>query len=224
LPDFILNPEVKLGDLLTSVSVLVAATALVTTWRRDRNVRRREYADRIRDAAARTIVALRRRRSLADRLFAAIEPRVTEADVKLVETRNAVAVRDAFWQHLVETRASLLKELFEEKLEDAYVALLGYNPAVQDLFLSALADLDELDERAYTNLLEMTQQDILAFDGRKEPPDTAELGNLLRMTLAVVERDSLTETEKVLNRTEEKLLRIVTAEDPEILRRRISLE
>jgi hypothetical protein len=224
LPHFILNPEVKLGDLLTSISVLVAAAALVTAWLRDRNVRRREYADRVRDAAARTIVALRRRRSLADRLFAEIEPCVTEADAKLVKTNDAIAVRDEFWQNLVATRAALLKELFEEELEDSYVALLGYNAAVQDLFLLALAELDELDQRAYLNLLGSTQQNILAFNGRKQPPQTAELGNLLRATLTDVERVSLAETEKVLNRAQEKLLRIVTAKDRQILQKRISLK
>lgn len=224
LPDFTLNPEVKLGDLLTSISVLVATAALVTTWLRDRIMRQREYSDRIRDATARTIVALRRRRSLANRLFDEIEPYVTEADTKLVAGTSPVAVRDEFWQKLVQTRAALLKELFEEKLEDAYVGLLGYDSAVQDLFLSALAALDELDQRAYVKLLVSTQQDILAFEDRQDPPQTAELGNLLRATLRRVQEESAEETERVVNECQNKLLRLVTASDRAILKRKISLE
>lgn len=220
---FTLNPEVKLGDLLTSLSLLVATGALVTTWLRDRNVRRREYADRIRDSAAHTIVALRRRRTLANRLFDAIEPRVTEADRKLVATYDVIAVRDEFWQRLVEVRAGLLRELFEERLEQAYVALLGYDASVQEVFLSALTALDDSDQRVYESLLQATQDDILAFLRPEEQPQTAELGNALRHTLGILFEETAAQTEAIVAVAEQQLLKLVNASDTELFRRKVKL-
>ena len=60
-----LNREIKLGDILTSVSLLIATLTLVTAWIKERKLRRKVYADTIRAAAAGTAVAIARRRELA---------------------------------------------------------------------------------------------------------------------------------------------------------------
>ena len=50
-----LYPEIKITDLITSLSVLCAVCTLIYTWNKDRQLRSREYADKIRAAAALTL-------------------------------------------------------------------------------------------------------------------------------------------------------------------------
>lgn len=93
--DFVLVPEVKLGDLLTVASVLVGSLSLTYAILKDRSLRRREYADRIRKAAADTLVALDRWFEIASRYFRDAQPLLTEADMQLVATQDVTQARDA---------------------------------------------------------------------------------------------------------------------------------
>jgi hypothetical protein len=58
------KPDVEVGNLLTAVSVLIAALTLARAWNSDRVVRRKEQADRVRNAAARTYAKLERGRDI----------------------------------------------------------------------------------------------------------------------------------------------------------------
>src|SRR5688572_28262867 len=94
------DPTVKLTDILTSVSVCVASAALVYAWLKDRRLRRKEYADRVRKAAADTTVALERWRKLARHLFDDVQPYVVDADSQFVKDGDVIKVRDDFWRNL----------------------------------------------------------------------------------------------------------------------------
>jgi hypothetical protein len=221
---FKLNPDVKLGDLLTSVSVLLGALALMTTWVRDRSLRRKEYADRVRGAAVQTIAALRRRHVLACRLFDEVEPRITDADVKLVKTRNSTAVRDQFWQDIVVSRTLLLKEMFQENFEDAYVSLLAYDPTVQELSLTALDTLDKLDFYSYHQFKEQTQDAIMSYEWCEPPPESNELGNQLREILGNLQTQTSSQMQEIVNDRQQKLFRLANASDRQIIKRKISFD
>jgi uncharacterized protein (UPF0218 family) len=92
------NPELKIGDFLTALSVLVALGGFLYLWVKDRRLRRREYADRIRRAAAETVAGLDRWRQLALSLYDTIQPLITDSDVMVLrgsgEPNNITDVRD----------------------------------------------------------------------------------------------------------------------------------
>ncbi len=77
------NPDIKISDILTSASILIAACGLMYTLFKDRQLRKREYSDKIRRAAAETVVSLERWKELALRFYSAIQPLITDADVML---------------------------------------------------------------------------------------------------------------------------------------------
>jgi hypothetical protein len=87
---FTFDTTVKLGDLLTSLSITIASLTLFTTWLKDRRLRRKEYADRIRKAASETMVALHRWKELAVRLYDDIQPLITDCDMELVQVQDVV--------------------------------------------------------------------------------------------------------------------------------------
>src|SRR5271169_985382 len=138
-------PTIKFPDLLTAISVLVATSGFLYAWIKDRHLRRREYADRIRRAAAETVVALGRWRELALRLYDEIQPLITETDIKAVKNQTQdpylVDVRDFLWHGLTSARAISLKRILDEKIESAYLNLYGYEPHVQALYDSVTTSL-----------------------------------------------------------------------------------
>jgi hypothetical protein len=54
----------RFGDVLTSVSVLLALSGFLYSWRKDRRLRTKEYADRVRAAASMTLAKIDRCESL----------------------------------------------------------------------------------------------------------------------------------------------------------------
>src|SRR5215471_13273566 len=88
----------KRSDMITSLSVVLAALGLLYTWTKDRNLRTKEYADRVRAAAAITLAKIDRCESLFLSFFQSLQPIITEADDFFVRERSPVKCRDMFWK------------------------------------------------------------------------------------------------------------------------------
>ena len=54
------EPAINLGHIITAASVLIAALGFLWTWLKDRRLREREYAERVRRAATAALVGLER--------------------------------------------------------------------------------------------------------------------------------------------------------------------
>jgi hypothetical protein len=93
---FHIIPEVKISDLLTSISITVALIAFLYAWSKDRRIRSREEANVVRTAAANTLAKVDRSETLLLSLFDLIHPVITEADELIVKTQDAIACRDFF--------------------------------------------------------------------------------------------------------------------------------
>src|SRR5437588_5625716 len=67
---WLMDPPLKIefalrfGDILTSASVLLALSGFLYSWRRDRRLRTKEYADRVRAAASVALAKIDRCESL----------------------------------------------------------------------------------------------------------------------------------------------------------------
>jgi hypothetical protein len=130
---------------------------------RDRRLRRKEYADRIRVAAATTAVAIDRWAELASRLYDDIQALITETDVLLVKKQDIIEARDFLWRGLVEARAISSRRMLDEKLDSAYVGLYGYAPGVQKLYIFTLTSLKQADDLTYDRLLNETQDEVFSL-------------------------------------------------------------
>lgn len=214
--DLRFNPVVDVGNILTSLSVLVAALALVLGTKKDRALRQREYADGIRRAAAETSALLERRKLLATRLFDEIQPLITDADIALVDSQDVLAVRDQLWRGLVQRRVEAMQRVADERIETAYFALYGYDAGVQKLFSDVAARLRALESATFDEFIRASQNDVMRFKYADRPFKTAQLGNELRKTGSTARAALEASLEVTVRPLQERLVALIEAGDAAI--------
>jgi hypothetical protein len=218
--DFTLSHEVKITDLITSFSVLCAASTLVYTWTKDRHLRAKEYADRIRSAAALTLSKVDRCQSLFASITDAIQPEVTEIDGFLITTKDSILARDRFWKAAHEVRQKILQTYYDEEIELAYAPLLVYRKTVYDLFNSALRSARVLETASFVILQEKCQAVILGVN--VDSLQSAVLGNLLRHAISLHALEYSNQLVNAFNDVRAFLKAIVAATDRDLLREKAS--
>lgn len=214
-----LNPEVSVGDILTSLSIIISAIALAISWGRDRQIAVKKQADKVRNAASKTLAKLERWQELSLRLYEDVQPLFVEASEMLAkDPNNAEPPRDFLWKKLEEVRQSATLRIVDEELEVAYVDLYGYIPAIYQSFVQTVQKLKEEDETAFRDLQEATQKNVMSFADRGRGFQTAELGNSLRRTCAQIQDSLQTAMQDTLKPIHEFLLSVILKSDNDILR------
>jgi hypothetical protein len=132
---FALDRTIKASDLLTSVTIIVSVVALVITWTKDRDVRVREQADRVRAAAAKTLAKLERWQTLQLSLYDQLQPVFVETSEMLGKEFNVIGTRDYLWKQLNAEHTRISAKVLEEGFETAYVDLFAYYPPSDKRFL-----------------------------------------------------------------------------------------
>lgn len=213
------------GSGVTVVSVALAGISLAISWSKDKTLKRQEYADQIKKAAGQTIAKLERWSAISDNLFMEIQPTITDADIRLVTTKDVIATRDQLWRSLLEKITSRSRTILEEEIELAYVDLYGYDPGVRGLFQMALQNLRLVNEQISFQLLDRTQDDVRSFvHADNEPIHSAALGNRLRATA----RDLRIRSKKAMDNTiipfQLELARLIDASDSQIANKKLRLQ
>lgn len=214
------NTDVKLSDLLTTISVLLAIATFLTAWVKDRRLRTRQYADRIRGAAANALAAVERWKELSLRLFDDLQPVISDADVALTTSGDVIKTRDSFWRAVVAAQALVRRSALEEKLSLAYVDLYAYEPGVHARYVRTTNAIRQAIDVADQRILQETQADIVSMEGQAKPFRSAALGNRLRETVSRVSKDLTAEFERVTASFDASMLSLVSASDEAIMRKR----
>lgn len=214
--------EISIGNILTTVTILVSMITLVRSWRKDIQLKRKKYADRIRRAAGLIIAKLERWRELSLSFFADIQPLITDADVKLTETQDLIAVRDSFWRDVIATRSKVLRDILSEQIEITYSDLYGYDPRVQELFTEAINRIKSIDEDIYSQVMMVTQDDIFNLED-KSPYHSAQLGNLLRETIGNLANKQRHLIEDIISLYRQQMIKLIMASDEEIVAKRVQI-
>jgi|SRR5580698_1466804 hypothetical protein len=178
-----LDPTIKITDIITSLSVVCALCTLIYTWTKDRNLRSKEYADRIRAAAASTLARVDRCQSLLLSLGEAVQPAITEIDGLMVQHGDSVACRDKLWKVLYELHTAIAIKFSDEEIELAYAPLLAFRKDIYGLFKDALHSAKVADSIAFNFLQELLQVAVLRTDAKTAR--SAELGNILRTVCSI---------------------------------------
>ena len=114
---FSLIPTLKVTDLITSLSVVCAACTLIYTWTKDRRLRSKEYADKIRAAASLTLSRTDRCQILFKSITDEAQPTITDIDDLMVTQKDSALCRDKLWKELNNIRAKILQRFNDEELE-----------------------------------------------------------------------------------------------------------
>jgi hypothetical protein len=217
-----LDFTVSTSNLVAAFAVLISVLTLLLSVRRDRLMKRAQYADHIRGAAALLTAKLERWCNLAFGLLEQIQPIITEADAFIIANCNVVNTRDKFWRDLWLLQVAVSNRILEEEIEIAYVPLYGYDANVRELFLATLDRLKEIRRATESHLLDSTQRDILQY--REATPSSAELGNRLRKTCGTIANDYLAQMTEIFNPFRDELLKIIEADDSAITKKEIPLK
>jgi hypothetical protein len=210
-------------DALTAISVLVSAGALLYAWRKDRLLRSREHADRIRRAVGNVAARIERYGAIVWSYFDEIQPVITEADGQLVKEQNPLAVRDTLWRGLVTQRAELDRRLLAEEVEIAYVDLFGYDPRIHALFNDALTRLRLASRDAYESTLENTQNVTLSQVKQSEGFLSGALGNQLRSVCGEIAHELSVTLIEVTSAVVAELMILASAPDRAIVNHEVEI-
>ena len=163
---------------LKILTAVLALAGLLYAWLKDLQLKRKTYADKIRDAAGSIIAKLERRKSIVLSLYQELQPIVTDIDMLFVKTKDVVATRDQLWKDINTVFLSIQSKMLDEEIEIAYVNLMGYQPGIMKLYQDTVQLLKGVDHDLLTKALKTTQKIILAQSVDLAEP--AFLGNLLR--------------------------------------------
>lgn len=219
-----LERTVKVGDLLTSISVIITLIGVLIAWSQDRQDRSREDADKIRRAAALTLAKLERLQELTLWYYDEIQPLFVQVSEGLSKDRNIESARDSLWRQLDEARARSINRIHDEQIEQAYVELYGYYPDVHELLNQAIANVKAKDEAIFKEFQGQTEADVLSFEvgtTNKPQPDykSAYLGNKLRDTMHSYKNQAKVEIDQLLKQSHDFILSVVLSTDEDILQR-----
>jgi hypothetical protein len=221
MTEFVLVKEVKIGDLITAGSFLIGSLTLVYSLVKDRRLRRREYADRIRRSAADTLAAIERWREIALQHFHDAQPLLTDADAILVKNQDVELTRDSLWRSLVALESQTSARVLSEKLEGAYSGLYGYDPSVHAIYSASVERLRQEFEAAHLAHLELTQRQVLGMSGQPQPYESAVLGNRLRSAARHVTQTFLKQAELAVAPLRTKMLGLIQASDDAIVKKHV---
>jgi hypothetical protein len=146
------DPQVKAGDILTSVSVFLSAIALIVSLAKDRATRVTDQANKVRLAAATTLVKLDRWQNVQNSFYDELQPDFVALSQDLKKDYDVVAVRDRFWIKGVKARARVQKQVSDEQLATGYVDLLTHFPAARNKVASAFSSSDLASGNSFLNL------------------------------------------------------------------------
>lgn len=174
----VLNPEFKISDILTAVSIFFGIIA--TLYVGSGIIQQREYADRIRRSATEVIVKLERWKELHLHFFDKLQKDIEEHTTGIYITEDEKdKIRDLVWMCSSNHRANILEKTIDEQIHHAYKDLYLYNPNMKEYFDEVVTQLNNIELKVYQNLLFNLQDDI--WKGNKQD-DLEALKNRLTKT------------------------------------------
>lgn len=214
-----LDDTVSVGDLLTSLSILIGMGTLAASWWRDRQLRRGEIADRIRAAAGQTLARLERWNEILQALFVESQPVFVEVSERLAKDLDTTSARDMLWRELSRVNLLLLREIREEEVETAFIEICTYRPELRASFNSVAARIKATQAGIVDEFLRDTELDVVSFSGvGADSYSSAQLGNRLRATASRLSAKCRQEIEEAGAPLRSLLIELASKPNRELLR------
>lgn len=216
---FSIDKTIKVGDLLTSLTVALSALALYTAIERERSARLIEQATKVRVSSANAIAKLDRWQAIQLSLYNELQPAFIEVSEGLAKDFNVFAIRDLYWKKVTAERARVARQVLEEQLGTAYAELLAHFPAARSQYTEAFSRLTEVEADVTTSFLNKTEGIILSFEDKKPSYNSAQLGNALRVSAEEHSAIMRPKFEAAVSPARSYLLSVVAQSDEELVTR-----
>jgi hypothetical protein len=210
--------SIKVGDLLTSTTIVVSVVAMLLSLAKDRTARALEQANRVRSAAAAALSKLDRWQALQLSLYQELQPAYVELSEVLGNKFDVDYVRDQFWKKVNTERTRIAQKVVDEQLGTAYADLISHFPSARARFTDAYAQLDDLEVKITNDYLTESETEIISLEGMQKTYTTPVLGNALRRVADIHRRDIKIQSESVIAPVREYLFNVIALPDAKIIR------
>lgn len=210
--------SIKVGDLLTSATIVVSVVAMLLSLAKDRAGRALEQANRVRSAAAAALSKLDRWQALQLSLYQELQPAYVELSEELGKKFDVGYVRDQFWKKVNMERTRIAQRVVDEQLGTAYADLISHFPAARVKFTDAYARLNDLEVKITNDYLGESEMEIIHLEGTQKTYTTPVLGNALRRVANTHKRDLKNQSESVIAPVREYLFGVIALPDAQIIR------
>jgi hypothetical protein len=209
--------KISVGDLLTSISIVVAALGLFWQLAKDHDLARQKQANEIRSAAAKTLAAIERWRDVSLLIFEQGQPLFVETSERVKTANDIQAARDYLYKSLRSAHLRVQEKLSDERIETAYVELFKFHPSMRGYFSKVVFDLQNAEQQMFIGLLFETESAVLTIDAKVVNANSAVLGNSLRARADKVREDYLVSSSSALKPAAEFLSTLILKTDRELL-------
>jgi hypothetical protein len=214
--------SIRISDILTFLTIFVSVIALTISWSKDRYSREKEQADRVRAAMGKTLAKLDRWKIIQLSIFQELQPVFIETSEMLTKNYDVIEVRDYLWKNINSLRTLMAAKVLEEQIETAYVDLFSHFPAIRDIFLNTLIQLEACEAKILDSFIEATQDNVLSFEDKENVYTSAMLGNALRATAFEYSSRFKANVDQIMHPVKNFLFEAVVKSDKEILLRGIA--
>lgn len=190
---------IKAGDILTSVTIILSVIALVLSLAKDRAARVSDQANKVRAAAASTIVKLDRWQAVQLSMYQELQPTFVELSEELAKQYDVVATRDRFWRQVNLAKTRVNKQVLDEHLATAYADIVTHFPIARVKVIGALTEISGVEQHSTDAFMAEAERAILDLKGKQATYQTADLGNALREAAMQGAKQLKTESDSVLN-------------------------
>jgi len=208
---------IKAGDILTSITVMLSVIALVLSLAKDRATRVSDQANRVRAAAASTIVKLDRWQAVQLSMYQELQPSFVELSEELAKQYDVVAARDKFWRQVNLARTRVNKQVLDEQLATAYADIVTHFPTARTKVIGALAEISSVEQQSTEVFLAKAERAILDLKGKQATYQTPDLGNALREAATQSAQQLKIASDRVLNPVRTYLFGLIEMKDDAIV-------
>jgi hypothetical protein len=216
---FSVRKSVTVGDILTCVSILLSALALVYQLSKDRQDKRQERSNEVRAASARTLASLERWGEISLSFFDEIQPTFIDTSL-IIASGHAIdkaKARDFLYKKINEHQASIYRKISDEKVITSYVGMYQYNPSFKAYFENVLGDLKLKEDATFDDYLISLQEKLMAISYDATRDDTALVGDTLRNISGTYRQNYRANVRNILDPVSNFLSSIINKSDDELL-------
>jgi hypothetical protein len=226
-----IDPVVNVGNLLTSITILVTLISISLGLAKERDQRQKDRANKVREAGSKTIAKLDRWLEYSLSMFQDMETAFVETTEDMLKDAKAKdqdwqqKAKDSLWKKLNTIESQRMKKVLEDDIETVYEDLYGYDPSVRAFFERVLDRMKiEEDIMFRYGILFWTQEEVLSNELKMDTFETAYLYNKLK-TLKDYIRDKYKDRMAfIINPVQKQLLDLISDEDEKILSKKKLLD
>lgn len=211
----LLDRTVKLPDIMTILSFLLAVVALVVSLKKDRDAESVGRLNEIRRILSMSLSDLKRLVEINGSIFIEVPPKIIQATEIWGRTGDVGSARDDIWKEvdLISLRSKNIIQ--NEKILLSYVQVYSINPLVAEEVRQAITELNNLETIIKNDIQIAVQTAIMRFDNLSNR-DTAKMGNSIRDNVGRLWVFFRSEMSKIVDPVEKKYIEYLAMNNAEL--------